>query len=123
MTPPTLAMQASDNDLTIIHTAQMEQLILAARQSPRKRMILPFHKSDDALLHRMFNAIQPGSYIPPHRHFRSQKAESIILLRGAIAYFTFSEKGEVTGIYHLKAGSPQFGMDTEPTIFHTFIAL
>lgn len=118
-----LALPPIKTPLTLITKEQIEALLERSRLSPRKRMILPFHKSDDALLHRMLNAIQPQSYIPPHRHFTSQKCESIILLRGAICYFTFNEKGSILQKYHLKAGTLQFGVDTEPNIFHTFIAL
>jgi len=118
-----LALTPVKTPLTLITEEQIEALLERARLSPRKRMILPFHKSDDALLHRMLNAIQPKSYIPPHRHFTSQKSESIILLRGAICYFTFSITGKILQKYHLKAGTAQFGMDTEPSVFHTFIAM
>jgi len=118
-----LALSPVKTPLTLITEEQIEALLERARLSPRKRMILPFHKSDDALLHRMLNAIQPQSYIPPHRHFTSQKSESIILLCGAICYFTFDEMGNILQKYHLKAGTTQFGVDTEPNVFHTFIAL
>lgn len=118
-----LALPPIKTPLTLITEEQIEALLERARLSPRKRMILPFHKSDDALLHRMLNAIQPQSYIPPHRHFASQKCESIILLCGSICYFTFDEIGNILQKYHLKAGTAQFGMDTEPSVFHTFIAL
>ncbi|MEN0051933.1 MAG: WbuC family cupin fold metalloprotein [Bacteroidota bacterium] len=118
-----LALPPIKTPLTLITEAQIEALLERSRLSPRKRMILPFHKSDNVLLHRMLNAIQPQSYIPPHRHVTSQKSESIILLRGAICYFTFDESGNILEKYHLKAGTLRFGVDTEPSIFHSFIAL
>ncbi|MEL6721050.1 MAG: WbuC family cupin fold metalloprotein [Bacteroidota bacterium] len=117
-----LALPPIETPLTLITEDQIEALLERSRLSPRKRMILPFHKADDALLHRMLNAIQPQSYIPPHRHFTSQKSESIILLRGSICYFTFDANGNIEQIYHLKAGTARFGVDTEPSVFHTFIA-
>jgi len=118
-----MAMPPTSSDLTTITEAMVEELVLKSRISPRKRMILPFHKSNRAILHRMLNAIQPNSYIRPHRHFTAQKSESILLLRGAICYFTFNDKGEILQTIHLKAGSLQFGVDTEPSVFHTFIAI
>ncbi|MEM8525192.1 MAG: WbuC family cupin fold metalloprotein [Bacteroidota bacterium] len=118
-----LALPPVTTPLTLITDEQIEALLERSRESPRKRMILPFHKSDDALLHRMLNAIQPQSYIPPHRHFTSQKCESIILLQGIICYFTFDKNGNILQKYHLKASTTQFGVDTEPSVFHTFIAL
>jgi len=58
-----------------------------SQSSPRRRVIQPFHRDESAALQRMFNAVQPDSYIPPHRHFDPPKAESWIALRGALAFF------------------------------------
>ena len=37
----------------------------------------------------MLNAIQPGSYIRPHRHLDPPKSESLILLQGMLGYVSF----------------------------------
>lgn len=94
-----------------------------SRNSPRKRIIFPFHKTGEESIHRMLNGIQPNSYIQPHRHQRANKAEGIILLRGSIAYFTFDEEGKISEQMKLTAGTTDFGVDTEPHIYHSFLAL
>ncbi len=94
-----------------------------SRISPRRRVILPFHKSPDDTLQRMLNALQPGSYVPPHRHKTPPKAESIIVLKGAICYITFKDNGDVDKKIILTANSDITGIDTEPGIYHTFFAL
>jgi cupin fold WbuC family metalloprotein len=71
----------------------------------------------------MLNALQPNSYIQPHRHRAPPKAESIIVLRGAIGFVTFKEKGEVDQKFTLATGSPEVGIDTDPHVYHTFFAL
>ena len=101
----------------------MQAAIAQSRQSPRRRIILPFHQSAGDNMHRMLNAIQPRSYIPPHRHLLPPKAESIVVLRGSIGYLTFSDLGVVEQVHRLGANQPAFGVDTQPGIFHTFIAL
>jgi cupin fold WbuC family metalloprotein len=71
----------------------------------------------------MLNAIQPLSYIQPHRHASPPKAESFIVLRGAICFITFSESGEVDGHSVLRAQSTMFGIDIKPGRYHTFFAI
>ena len=101
----------------------MEGAITVSRSSPRRRVIQPFHRTDSATLHRMFNAVQPDSYIPPHRHSDPPKAESWIVLRGALAFFTFDDQGTIEQCLEIRAGGAIFGVDLEPGVYHTFFAL
>ena len=39
-----------------------------AKENPRLRMNYNFHESMDAPIHRMLNALEPDTYLPPHRH-------------------------------------------------------
>ena len=54
-------MQRIDTNLLNGVTAQ-------AKESPRLRMNYNFHESMDAPIHRMLNAMEPDTYLPPHRH-------------------------------------------------------
>ena len=71
----------------------------------------------------MFNAVQPDSYIPPHRHLDPPKAEAWIVLRGSLAFFTFDDQGEIEECVEVRAGGDVFGVDLEPGVYHTFFAL
>jgi cupin fold WbuC family metalloprotein len=71
----------------------------------------------------MLNAIQPGSYIQPHRHLFPPKAESVIVLQGAIYVFIFNEEGDIKDVYTVEAGGINLGIDSEPGVFHTFVAI
>jgi cupin fold WbuC family metalloprotein len=101
----------------------LEQTVAASRVSPRRRIIQPFHRTEGASLHRMFNAVQPGSYIAPHRHLDPPKEESWIVLQGALAFFTFDERGKVEECLEVRAGGAVFGVDLEPGVYHSFFAL
>jgi cupin fold WbuC family metalloprotein len=101
----------------------LEGAIAVSQSSPRRRVIQPFHRDEQATLHRMFNAVQPDSYIPPHRHMDPPKAESWIVLRGALAFFTFDAAGGIEECLEVRAGGSVFGVDLEPGVYHTFIAL
>lgn len=116
------ALSPSREKISVINQSIMQNAINSSRLSPRKRIILPFHKSPGDTLHRMLNALQPMSYVQPHRHLDPPKAESIIVLKGAIAYIQFKRTGKIEKIYHLSADSTEIGIDTEPGIYHTFFA-
>jgi cupin fold WbuC family metalloprotein len=109
--------------VTWLSESLLEGAIAVSRSSPRRRVIQPFHRDETATLHRMFNAVQPDSYIPPHRHLDPPKAESWVVLRGALSFFTFNEQGGIEQCVEIRAGGPVFGVDLEPGVYHTFIAL
>lgn len=116
------ALAPPQQSATCIDTTSLQKAIDGSRLSPRKRIILPFHKVESDNFHRMLNALQPMSYIRPHRHIDPPKAESVIVLTGAIRCVIFDKLGKITKHYSLAAGSFNIGIDTEPGIFHTFFA-
>jgi len=121
--PFTGALPAPVTRSTLISEELVRQAIEQSRISPRKRIILPFHKDAESPLHRMLNALQPYSYIRPHRHLHPPKAESVVVLRGSVLCFLFSPAGRVEEVHTLAAGSANFGIDSEPGVYHTFLAL
>ena len=117
------ALQAPTGQTTIIGTDLMRRAIEGSRSNPRKRVILPLHKTPEASLHRMLNAIQPSSYIRPHRHLHPPKPETLLVLQGSILCLVFDLHGNVQESIILTAGSSEFGFDCEPGVYHTFVAL
>ncbi|QBG48093.1 cupin fold metalloprotein, WbuC family [Verrucomicrobia bacterium S94] len=117
-----MALNAPEQPVTGINQELIRKVVDGARISPRKRMILPLHKSGEALLQRMLNAVQPGTYIRPHRHARD-RAESIIVLQGAIRCLVFSNEGEILQAQEVRAGSSMPGIDFEGGVWHSFLAL
>ena len=71
----------------------------------------------------MLNALQPNSYVQHHRHLDPPKAESIIVLKGAITFVEFAIDGKIENYYHLSSDSFNIGVDIEPGVFHTFFAV
>lgn len=117
------ALDAPAGELVVLSRSLVEDVCEASRASPRRRIILPFHKREDELLHRMLNVIQPDSYVRPHRHLEPPKAEAWVVLRGALAFFTFEDDGRIRDCLSLEAGGEQFGVDLAPGIFHGLVAL
>lgn len=118
-----LALDPPTTELTILTDGMLDDACAHARESPRKRVIVPFHRSDSEILQRMLNAVQPRSYVRPHRHLEPPKPEAWVLLRGELLFFTFDDDGGVRDRLLLRAGGPQFGVDLMPGVYHSFIAL
>jgi len=73
----------------------------------------------------MLNAIQPGSYIRPHRHLDPPKSESLILLQGMLGYVSFHDDGSLSedDLLVLDAERGVYGCDIRPGVWHTIFAL
>jgi cupin fold WbuC family metalloprotein len=107
--------------VTAVGESLIAQVVEASRASPRRRMMLPLHKGPEAVLQRMLNAMQPGSYVQPHRH-AAPRAESIVVLRGALRFVAFDDTGEVRRAVDL-APDLDLAVDIEPEVYHTMFAL
>ncbi len=94
-----------------------------AQARPRRRANHNFHPGDDFPAHRLLNAIEPDSYLPPHRHLDPQKDESIIVLRGELGLLLFDDAGGVLDSCRLQAGGDCQGVDILHGTWHTVMAL
>lgn len=97
------------SDLLILDAALLAPTIEAARQSPRRRMNHNLHTGMDAACHRFFNAIEPDSYVMPHRHLAADKDETLLVVRGALVVLRFDDAGTMTDAQVLRAGDAAFG--------------
>jgi cupin fold WbuC family metalloprotein len=108
--------------LRTITTALLDDLIAQAAAHPRRRVPYRFHEHEEPV-QRMINAIQPGSYITPHRHAQPPKVELIAILRGQAAVVEFAPEGEIAAVHVLDANGPTRGVDIPPGVIHNFVAL
>ncbi len=97
--------------------------IEGSRQSSRKRIILPIHREQNALVQRMINFLQPGTYIRPHKHPLPHATESLVLLKGAIKFYTFDDDGNIISNQIVSAKPLPGVLDIEPNTWHSFIVL
>lgn len=118
-----VAVDAPDTDVIPLTLTMVGNLLSMSRESPRKRIIQRIHKDDGEGVHRMFNAMQPGTYITPHRHLHPAKSETILVVAGAMLFVEFTDDGELKKHTLLQPGTEAFGVDVAPHVFHTFIAL
>jgi cupin fold WbuC family metalloprotein len=94
-----------------------------AGSSERKRMNYNFHKEDAATLQRMLNAMEPDTYIQPHKHENPDKVEAFFVLRGRILLIEFDDQGNITDHIILDPRQGNFGGEIAPRTWHTLISL
>ena len=95
----------------------------ASRESPRRRIIMPVQRTQEAHVQRLLNFLQPGTYIRPHRHSHPDKDESILCIRGRLGALFFNADGTLTATKVLDAGGPTIGVDIPHRTFHSLVAL
>ena len=74
-----------------ITTDLIDKVVEQARTSPRLRMNYNFHPELTDPVQRLLNALEPWTYIRPHKH--TTKEESFVLLRGTILAVVFNDNG------------------------------
>ncbi len=80
----------------------LDVLTEEAKASPRLRMARDMRTSSDDQSQRMFNALEPGTVLPIHRH--RYTTESVIVVRGSLRENFYNDKGEVIASYTLRVG-------------------
>jgi len=101
----------------------LDQVILKARSSPRLRMNHNFHSGPEDTLQRMLNAMEPGTYLRPHKHENPDKREVFFALRGRLCVIEFNDDGEVIDHTILDARNGSYGAEIPERTWHSIISL
>ena len=109
--------------MKIINEALLDETTGRAKQSPRLRMNYNFHEHLDDPVNRLLNALEPGTYLRPHRHLNPKKDEIFLLLRGRIAVFLFDNKGEITQTQILDPKEGVYGAEIKAGTWHGLLVL
>lgn len=107
----------------LIGHALLNEVSAEAVAAPRGRKNRNFHPHDAYPAHRLLNAIEPGSYVAPHRHNDPSKDETMLVLRGRLGVVLFDDAGKAIASHALRAGGDPFGIDIPHGIWHTVFAL
>ena len=108
----------------------LDQRLLAAvsaqaQASSRRRSNHNLHQHADPV-QRFLNALQPGTYVRPHRHRREQPGagfECFVVLQGSIGLLVLDAAGTVIHSQRLDAEGPVRGIELGENQFHTLVAL
>jgi cupin fold WbuC family metalloprotein len=104
-----------------ITTELIDKVIEQARTSPRLRMNYNFHPELSDPVQRLINALEPWTYIRPHKH--TTKEESFVLLRGTVLAVVFNEDGSIREHAILSATSGILGVEFEENCYHMLTSL
>jgi cupin fold WbuC family metalloprotein len=106
-----------------IDTQLTESLVRDARASVRKRINHNFHTVMTDPLQRMLHALEPGTYVRPHKHENPDKREAFVILRGRVAAVEYTADGEIAGYIVLDSRTGNFGVEFAERSWHSLIAL
>jgi cupin fold WbuC family metalloprotein len=109
--------------MKIINHRLLDTVTARAKESPRLRMNHNFHASLNDPVNRLLNALEPGTYLRPHRHCNPDKDEIFILLRGRVAIFLFDEQGCVTETVMLDPLKGCYGGEIAAGVWHGLLTL
>ena len=112
----------------ILDNQMLDGLCQQAENSSRRRQHLNIHSSYQENCQRLLNAIQPNSYIPPHRHSVANKQELLVAIRGSFSLITFDDHGNFnrsssfgSELYADELCS-NVGVEIPPYVWHTVLA-
>ncbi len=106
-----------------VNNILLESLSKEATTSVRKRKNHNFHTTESDPLQRMLNAVEPGSYVRPHKHINPDKREIFIILKGSMAVVEFDDNGEISDHIILDASLGNYAAEIIPSSWHTVISL
>lgn len=107
---------------TWITRSLLDALSGEARATPRLRKNRNFHAMDEPV-HRLLNAMEPGTYVRPHRHLDPNKAETAIVVAGAIGVLLFDGAGAILESRLLTPAGADLGVQMPAGAWHSFVAL
>lgn len=113
--------------MKLLSSKYLSDLTEQAKTSARLRQYCNVHQSFQEPCQRLFNAIEPGSYIRPHRHISDPRDEMLVAIRGLMALVVFNEEGKVLDV--VRFGTERYGeevcaaVEISPAVWHTVISL
>jgi cupin fold WbuC family metalloprotein len=105
----------------IINQKDLNRLSQEAQSNSRLRKNLNLHELNDPI-QRFFNALEPGTYVQPHRHTAPPKRETFIFIQGSFLVVLFDDTGEITDVIRFcKEDRSNIVMDLQPNVWHSLI--
>lgn len=96
-----------------------DDLIVAAKESPRKRSHQVFHEDHSDAVQRIFIGLVKGTYVKPHRHPLAKRWEMIMALKGRSALLIFDDEGVLIQKYILSPMESCMGVELPEKTWHT----
>jgi len=101
----------------------LDTLTGQAITSPRMRAHHNLHPELDDPVQRLCIAMEPGTYVRPHRHSDPETWEILLVLRGAVALLMFDDKGQVQERIELTTGKEVAAVEIPANAWHAVASL
>lgn len=101
----------------------LSELSTQAAISPRQRAHHTLHPRLDDPVQRLCIAMEPGTYVRPHRHMQPETWEILLVLSGAVALLSFDENGIVLERIALEAGGYTTAVEIPSGTWHAVASL
>jgi cupin fold WbuC family metalloprotein len=101
----------------------IQNLIESAQSSSRGRKNYNIHKVAADPVQRLLNAMEPGSYVQPHKHENPDKRELFVVLRGKMLLIEFNDDGSIHEHQILESAVQNYAAEIAERKFHTVISL
>lgn len=95
----------------------LDSITQKAKENPRLRMNHNLHDSLDSKVQRLFNALEPGTVLPIHRHQNTD--ETYILIRGKIEVIFYDDDKNVIDRFIMCQEEGNFGVHIPKSTWHT----
>ena len=109
--------------MQVLNKNLFNKLSSQAKSNPRLRKNLNLHSNYEEPSQRLLIAMEPDSYIRPHRHLTDPKIECFIGIQGQFALLTFDNSGEIIEILRFGVREDAVGIELSPGVWHTVICL
>ena len=106
-----------------ITTQLLDDLTAKAIASSRKRAHHNLHEDLNDPVQRLCVAIEPGTYVRPHRHSDPSTWEVFLLLRGSVIVVSFDDSGKVTDRIVLAEAGPVRAIEIPAGTWHSVASL
>ena len=109
--------------IKLVDTELLDTLVVKARTSPRKRAHCNLHPELSDPVQRLCIAIEPETYVRPHRHAEPDTCEVFLLLRGSAKLLFFDDAGKVIREVVLAANGPIYAAEIPQRMWHSIVSL
>jgi cupin fold WbuC family metalloprotein len=106
----------------VLDGADLAALSEEARRRPRLRANRNVHDMADPV-HRLLNAMEPGTYVRPHRHLAAPRDETVVVVAGAVGLLVFDGEGALAAATVLRPAPGRFLADVKAGEWHSFVSL
>lgn len=109
--------------MVIIDQSLISRVTEEARKSARLRKNFNFHPDHADPVNRMLNALEPGTYVRPHKHESPDKWEVFLAISGKALVLRFDEAGTILEAVILDPTHGVHGVEIGVREWHTVVAL